>query len=82
VDANRALPTIALEGYYVKQGIRTGADVWKLDENALTIADVGYRPYPFMSVVMRYEWSYVPDGAGGYRTQKRVEPHMEFGFNW
>lgn len=83
VDATRLFPMISLQAFYAKQGIRTGSDIWELDEDAMTVAEVGYRPYPFMSVLMRYTYSYVYDpGAGEYVTQKRVEPRLEFGFTW
>ena len=83
VDATRLFPMISLQAFYTKQGIRTGSDIWKLNEDAMTVAEVGYRPYPFMSVLMRYTYSYVFDPVlGDYRTQERVEPRVEFGFSW
>jgi hypothetical protein len=83
VDATRLVPGFTLQGYYAKQGIRKGSDVWKLDENAMTIGEFGYRPYPFMTVLMRYTWSYVWDpGPAVYRTQRRFEPRVEFGVSW
>jgi len=82
-DANKLVPGVALQAFFVKQGIQEGSSLFTLDNNAMTIAEVGYRPYPFMTVLMRYEWSYVWDDAvPGYVTQKRVEPRVQFGFSW
>lgn len=82
-DATKLVPGVAMQAYFVKQGIKSGESLFKLNEKALTIAEIGWRPYPFMTLLMRYEWSYVFDDiAGKYVSQKRVEPRIEFGFSW
>ena len=83
LDGTNVVPVVSAQAYFVKQNIKEGGDLFKLDENAFTIAEVGYKPYPFMTVLMRYEWSYVIDDVTGqYVTQKRVEPRVEFCFGW
>jgi len=82
-DATKLLPGIVLQAYHVKQNIQDGGDLFKLDEDALTIADVGWSPNKFMTVMMRYEWSYIWDGSiPGFRSQKRISPRVQFGVSW
>ncbi len=82
-DATKLVPGFSLQGFFVKQNIQEGSDLFKLDEDAMTIVEIGYKPMPVMTVLMRYEWSYVwDDGVPGYVTQKRIEPRVQFGISW
>ncbi|MCK4772942.1 MAG: hypothetical protein KAT18_08475 [Candidatus Latescibacteria bacterium] len=81
-DATNVIPVFSAQAYFVKQNIQEGGDLFKLDENAFTIAEIGYKLNPFTRVLMRYEWSYVLDDMGQYITQKRIEPRVEFSWGW
>jgi len=82
-DATSLLPGITLQAFHVKQNIQDGGDLFKLDEDALTVADVGWSPNKFMTVMMRYEWSYIWDGSiPGFRSQERISPRVQFGVSW
>ncbi|MFC1545566.1 efflux RND transporter permease subunit [Gemmatimonadota bacterium] len=82
-DATKLLPGITLQAFHVKQNIQDGGDLFKLDEDAMTIAEVGWSPNKLMTVLMRYEWSYVWDGSiPGFRSQERISPRVQFGVSW
>ncbi|MFC1530277.1 hypothetical protein ACFL6R_06140 [Gemmatimonadota bacterium] len=82
-DAAKLLPGIFLQAYHVKQNIQDGGDLFKLDEDALTVADVGWSPNRLMTVMMRYEWSYIWDSTDReFRSQERISPRVQFGVSW
>lgn len=71
---------------YDKIKIDGESAIFKLDENSLLYAELGYKPYKFMMVSMLYTWTFTPlreagkdDGKIiGYETQKRIEPRVSF----
>lgn len=82
-DATKLLPGVTLQAFHVKQNIQDGGDLFKLDEDALTVADVGWSPNRFMTVLMRYEWSYVWNSTSqAYESQERLSPRVQFGVSW
>jgi len=82
-DATKLVPGFSLQGFFVKQNIQEGKDLFTLDEDAMTIVELGYKPMPIMTVLMRYSWSYVwDDSVPGYVNQKRIEPRVQFGISW
>jgi len=78
------IPVVQLSGGYDKRNV---GSVFKLDNNSVLYAEVGYKPYPFMVVSMLYEWTFreEKDLEGrviGYKPQKRIEPKVSFVFNF
>ena len=72
------LPAILLSAGYDRSNI---GQVFKLDQNSVAYAEVGYRPIPWLVVSMTYVWTFVevqgPDGqVVGYSDQRRVEPRV------
>jgi len=59
---------------YDRVGIRTANDLFKLDENSLLSALIGYKPYSFLTIGVRYFWTFAPTADGGFETQQRIEP--------
>ena len=58
---------------YDRSGIEKDSEAFKLDEDSLAAANVGYRPVPYMEVAMRYLWTFKTVN-GKLTTQNRVEP--------
>ncbi|MCK4349350.1 MAG: hypothetical protein KAX13_00745, partial [Candidatus Krumholzibacteria bacterium] len=83
-DATNVVPVFSAQAYFVKEGLTEDGKIFDFDENTFTIAEVGYKMNRFTTIVMRYEWSYVPDpnNPGKYTTQQRVEPRVMFSFGW
>jgi hypothetical protein len=80
LETLKALPGILLNAGYDKKSV---GSVFKLDNNSLLYAQVGYQPYPFLVVSTLYEWTFaeVRDAAGkviGFESQKRIEPRVGF----
>lgn len=81
LQTSTALPGILLTGGYDKKNI---GSIFKLDNNSLLYAQVGYKPVPYLVVSMLYQWTFteVRDGKSGnvlgYEAQKRVEPRVDF----
>ncbi len=78
LETGNALPGIFLTAGYDKSNV---GSVFKLDQNALLRAEIGYFPYPLVFVSCLYEWSFTEDrgedgGVRGYRTHRRVEPRV------
>lgn len=78
------VPQIVFGAGFDKRNI---GPVFKLDENSILYAELGYKPMPYMVVSMLYQWTFAEkkDLAGnvvGYETQKRVEPKVRFVFNF
>jgi len=81
-DATNVVPVFSAQAYFVKENITEDGKLFDLDENTFTVAELGYKVNRFTTVMMRYEWSYVPNEFGGYDTQQRVEPRVMFSFGW
>ena len=85
VETGNALPGILLAGGYDKKNV---GSVFKVDNNSLFFAQVGYRPVPYMSVSMLYQWTFAEEkdeASGqvlGYKVQKRIEPKVGFVVNF
>ncbi len=78
------LPLIQLKAGYDKRNV---GSVFKVDNNSVLHAEVGYKPYPFMIVSMLYQWTFAEEKndlgqVTGYKTQKRVEPKVSFVFTF
>jgi hypothetical protein len=78
------IPQIVFSAGFDKRNI---GPVFKLDENSILYAELGYKPMPYMIVSMLYQWTFAEkkDDAGnviGYETQKRIEPKVRFVFNF
>ena len=85
LQTSKALPGILLSGGYDKKNI---GSIFKLDNNSLLYAQVGYKPVPYMVVSMLYLWTFaevrddVTGNVVGYQAQKRIEPKVEFVVNF
>ena len=81
MQTSSALPGILLSAGYDKRNI---GSIFKLDNNSLLYAQVGYKPVPFLVVSMLYQWTWTEirdkksGNVVGYEPQKRVEPRVEF----
>jgi hypothetical protein len=81
LQTSTALPGILLAGGYDKKNI---GSIFKLDNNSLLYAQVGYKPLPFLVVSTLYQWTWTEirdEKSGnvvGYESQKRIEPRIEF----
>ncbi|MCX6144021.1 MAG: hypothetical protein NTZ35_12465 [Ignavibacteriales bacterium] len=81
LQTSTALPGILLTGGYDKKNI---GSIFKLDNNSLLYAQVGYKPMPYLVVSTLYQWTWteVLDAKSGnvvgYEAQKRIEPRVEF----
>jgi hypothetical protein len=64
-----------LNGGYDRKNI---GSLFKLDENSLLYAEVGYKPVSFMIVSTVYQWTWALDNNGNYVSQKRIEPKVSF----
>ena len=77
----KAMPGIVLSAGYDKQNI---GSIFKLDNNSLLYARVGYMPYPYLVVSTLYQWTWsevhdpVTGKVTGYKSQKRIEPQVGF----
>ena len=76
-----AFPGILLSGGFDKKNI---GPIFKLDNNSLLYAQVGYKPAPYLVVSILYEWTFsevrdnVTGNVVGYSPQKRIEPRVGF----
>ncbi len=76
-----ALPGILVNAGYDKKNV---GSVFKLDNNSLLYAQVGYQPIPFLVVSVLYQWTFaevrdeVTGKVTGYEPQKRIEPRVGF----
>jgi hypothetical protein len=81
LQTSSALPGILIAGGYDKKNI---GPIFKLDNNSLLYAQVGYKPLPYLVVSTLYQWTWteVLDAKSGnvigYEAQKRIEPRVEF----
>jgi len=77
------LPVVQISAGYDKRNV---GSVFKVDNNSVLNAEVGYKPYPFMIVSIMYQWTFaeriVNDQVVGYDTQKRVEPKVSFVYSF
>ena len=75
------MPGILLGGGYDKKNV---GSIFKLDNNSLLYAQVGYKPEPYLIVSILYQWTFeeIRDSASGtvvgYKPQKRIEPKLSF----
>jgi hypothetical protein len=76
-----ALPGILLNGGYDKKNV---GSIFKLDNNSLLYAQVGYQPLPYLLVSVLYQWTFtevrdeLTGKVTGYEPQKRIEPRVGF----
>lgn len=81
LQSGNALPGILLGGGYDKKNV---GSVFKVDNNSLFYAQIGYKPAPYLVVSILYEWTFteVHDSVNGnvigYEPQKRIEPRLGF----
>ena len=81
LQTSKALPGILLAGGFDKKNI---GSIFKLDNNSLLYAQVGYKPVPYLVVSTLYQWTFTEvrdEKSGnvvGYESQKRIEPRVEF----
>jgi hypothetical protein len=73
------IPTIVFGGGFDKRNI---GPVFKLDENSILYAELGYKPMPYMIVSMLYQWTFAKQPDGTYATQKRIEPKVRFVYSF
>ncbi len=84
LETGNAIPGILLMGGYDKKNV---GSVFKVDNNSLLYAQVGYKPLPYLIVSVVYQWTFIEnkDEFGivrGYTPQKRIEPKVGFVFNF
>jgi hypothetical protein len=75
LNVPNVIPSVVLNGGYDRKNI---GSFFKLDENSLLYAEVGYKPLSFMIVSMVYQWTWTLDNNGEYVSQKRIEPKVSF----
>ncbi len=68
---------------YDKTQIATESEIFTLDDRSLLFVEAGYKPYPFMTVSMVYQWTFTPirganDVILGYEPQEKIEPRVSF----
>jgi len=73
------IPQIVVDGGFDKRNI---GPVFKLDENSILYAELGYKPIPYMIVSMLYQWTFAKQPNGTYATQKRIEPKVRFVYSF
>lgn len=78
------IPILQLSAGYDKRNV---GSVFRVDNNSVAHAEVGYKPYPFMVVSMLYQWTFTEkkNASGtvvGYEPQKRIEPKVSSVFNF
>ena len=73
------IPEIVVDGGFDKRNI---GPVFKLDENSILYAELGYKPIPYMIVSMLYQWTFAKLPDGTYATQKRIEPKVRFVYSF
>jgi hypothetical protein len=73
------IPQIVIDGGFDKRNI---GPVFKLDENSILYAELGYKPIPYMVVSMLYQWTFAKRADGTYETQKRIEPKVRFVYSF
>ena len=80
----KMVPMVVLDAGYDKRNIQSGKDLFTLDERSLLYVEVGYKPYPFMTVSTLYTWTFAPatdvSGNISYVPQKRVTPRVTISF--
>lgn len=74
---------MVLRAGYDKSQIASEADIFTLDDRSILFAEAGYKPYPFMTVSMVYQWTFTPirganDVILGYEPQEKIEPRISF----
>jgi hypothetical protein len=80
LQTSTALPGIILIGGYDKKNV---GSVFKLDNNSLLYAQIGYKPVPFLVVSTLYQWTWTEvrdEKSGnvvGFEPQKRIEPRVD-----
>ena len=85
LETSNALPGILISGGYDKKNV---GSIFKLDNNSLLYAQVGYKAAPYLVVSMLYEWTFtevrddVTGNVVGYQPQKRIEPRLGFVVNF
>ncbi len=73
------IPQIVFGAGFDKHNI---GPVFKLDENSIMYAELGYKPIPYMIVSMLYQWTFAKQSDGSYVTQKRIEPKIRFVYSF
>ena len=73
------IPQIVFGGGFDRRNI---GPVFKLDENSILYAELGYKPIPYMVVSMLYQWTFAKQPDGTYATQKRIEPKVRFVYSF
>ena len=85
-DFGDIIPSAVIKVDYYKRNISAGSALFSLDEKSLATAEVGYKPYSFMSVSLYYQWTFQPikdgDDVVGYETVSRVEPKVSFHYSF
>jgi hypothetical protein len=80
----KRIPMVVVDAGYDKRNIQSGKDLFTLDERSLLYVEVGYKPYPFMTVSTLYTWTFAPvtdvSGNISYVPQKRVTPRVTISF--
>jgi len=83
------IPKIELRAGYDRTGIKEGKDFFKLDENSLLFAFVGYKPFErkfgkkrvYAIIGVNFQWTFKPVG-NTYEVQKRWEPMFQLNYQF
>jgi hypothetical protein len=85
-SAPELIPKFRLRAYYDKGGIETWNDLTTLDNRSLAVGEIGYNIYPYVYLMIVYQWYWVEErdnfGNVEYRPVERVEPRISFSFNF
>ncbi len=79
LETPAVIPQIVVDGGFDKRNI---GPVFKLDENSILYAELGYKPIPYMIVSMLYQWTFAKQDDGTYATQRRIEPKIRFVYSF
>jgi len=74
---------MVLRAGYDKSQIASEAEIFTLDDRSILFVEAGYKPYPFMTISMVYQWTFTPirganDVILGYEPQEKIEPRVSF----
>jgi len=74
---------MVLRAGYDKTQIATESEIFTLDDRSILFVEAGYKPYPFITVSMVYQWTFTPlrganDVILGYEPQEKIEPRISF----
>ncbi len=78
LDASRLFEKFIITGQYIKGGLVTLSDAFKLDERSLLQTRVAYKMYKFLVVGMDYKWTWSKLEDGTFEATHYAMPYVGF----